>query len=172
MMKNWKKALAMVFCLIMMLAVAGCGGKSEKFTGSTWVYVHKTDNGAEDFIDVLTFEKNGKTYISKEKKTTYEMKYDALMNAFGHFVSREYKLNVKDVDLKSDYGMVYDEKSDSLTQNGFQLYTYMSKDDTIVDQNRKYIFKKVKKEDIEKIKSELETHTKSKIEKANKDFKI
>lgn len=168
MMKWGKKTLGILFCaLLMILGITGCGGQSEKFTGNTWVYVQKTDDGNADFIDILTFEKNDKNYTSKETKTVYKVKYDGMMNEFGKMVYQKYKVVIEDKKVKPDFGMIFDEKSNSLTQNGIQLYTYVSKDDSVVDQNRRYVFKKAKKEDIEKMKKELEENTKRKVEKEN-----
>lgn len=141
-------------------------GKSEKFTANSWVFVHKTDDGNEDFIDVLTFEKNNKSYTSVEKKTTYKVKYEGLMSGAG-MVSQKYKMDIEDEKNNSTPGLTYDEKSDSLTINGFSAYTYMSKDNTVIDQDNKRVFKKATKEDIEKIKKDLEENTKKKIIKEN-----
>ena len=161
-MKKWGKMFAIFACLVLALAMAGCGGKSEKFTANSWVFVHKTDDGNEDFIDVLTFEKNNKSYTSVEKKTTYKVKYEGLMSGAG-MVSQKYKMDIEDEKNNSTPGLTYDEKSDSLTINGFSAYTYMSKDNTVIDQDNKRVFKKATKEDIEKIKKDLEENTKKKI---------
>ncbi len=165
-MKKWGKMFAIFACLVLALAMAGCGGKSEKFTANSWVFVHKTDDGNEDFIDVLTFEKNNKSYTSVEKKTTYKVKYEGLMSGAG-MVSQKYKMDIEDEKNNSTPGLTYDEKSDSLTINGFSAYTYMSKDNTVIDQDNKRVFKKATKEDIEKIKKDLEENTKKKIIKEN-----
>lgn len=157
---------AVFACLVFALAMAGCGGKNEKFTANSWVFVHKTDDGNEDFIDVLTFEKNNKSYTSVEKKTTYKVKYEGLMSGAG-MVSQKYKMDIEDEKNNSTPGLTYDEKSDSLTINGFSAYTYMSKDNTVIDQDNKRVFKKATKEDIEKIKKDLEENTKRKIIKEN-----
>lgn len=165
-MKKWGKMFAVFACLVFALAMAGCGGKNEKFTANSWVFVHKTDDGNEDFIDVLTFEKNNKSYTSVEKKTTYKVKYEGLMSGAG-MVSQKYKMDIEDEKNNSTPGLTYDEKSDSLTINGFSAYTYMSKDNTVIDQDNKRVFKKATKEDIEKIKKDLEENTKKKIIKEN-----
>lgn len=165
-MKKWGKMFAIFACLVLALAMAGCGGKSEKFTANSWVFVHKTDDGNEDFIDVLTFEKNNKSYTSVEKKTTYKVKYEGLMSGAG-MVSQKYKMDIEDEKNNSTPGLTYDEKSDSLTINGFSAYTYMSKDNTVIDRDNKRVFKKATKEDIEKIKKDLEENTKKKIIKEN-----
>lgn len=165
-MKKWGKMFAVFACLVFALAMAGCGGKNEKFTANSWVFVHKTDDGNEDFIDVLTFEKNNKSYTSVEKKTTYKVKYEGLMSGAG-MVSQKYKMDIEDEKNNSTPGLTYDEKSDSLTINGFSAYTYMSKDNTVIDQDNKRVFKKATKEDIEKIKKDLEENTKRKIIKEN-----
>lgn len=165
-MKKWGKMFAVFACLVLALAMAGCGGKSEKFTANSWVFVHKTDDGNEDFIDVLTFEKNNKSYTSVEKKTTYKVKYEGLMSGAG-MVSQKYKMDIEDEKNNSTPGLTYDEKSDSLIINGFSAYTYMSKDNTVIDQDNKRVFKKATKEDIEKIKKDLEENTKKKIIKEN-----
>lgn len=165
-MKKWGKMFAVFACLVLALAMAGCGGKNEKFTANSWVFVHKTDDGNEDFIDVLTFEKNNKSYTSVEKKTTYKVKYEGLMSGAG-MVSQKYKMDIEDEKNNSTPGLTYDEKSDSLIINGFSAYTYMSKDNTVIDQDNKRVFKKATKEDIEKIKKDLEENTKKKIIKEN-----
>lgn len=165
-MKKWGKMFAIFACLVLALAMAGCGGKNEKFTANSWVFVHKTDDGNEDFIDVLTFEKNNKSYTSVEKKTTYKVKYEGLMSGAG-MVSQKYKMDIEDEKNNSTPGLTYDEKSDSLIINGFSAYTYMSKDNTVIDQDNKRVFKKATKEDIEKIKKDLEENTKKKIIKEN-----
>lgn len=145
MMKNWKKALAMVFCLIMMLAVAGCGSK-EKFTGSNWVSVEKGTTGIENDVTIYTFEKNGKSFTCTKKVTSYVVR------------PVDDKVEENEYELSKEVGLVYDEKSNSLTIMGVPVYTYMSKDDTIVQQGNPKPLKKMSKEEIEKAKKDVQEH--------------
>ena len=168
-MKKWRRLLAVVACLVLSLTLFGCGGSNEKFTGNNWVFVHKTDDGYTDYIDVLTFEKNNKNYICKGKNTTYKVEYDGTASAFGKITS-QYKIAIENSEMKPTAGLIYDEKSNSMTQNGLQFYTYISKDNTIMDQGDKRIYKKATKEEIEKIKKDMEENTKKKVEEANQKF--
>lgn len=166
-MKKWGKMFAIFACLVLALAMAGCGGKSEKFTANSWVFVHKTDDGNESYINILNFEKNGKTYTTKEKTFTYQIKDKRLYSIADTYISGKYEMNIDESEGRTEPGFTYDEKTDGMKRDGLTFYTYMSKDNTVMDQGLKKIYKKASKEDIEKIKKEMEAYTQKNVDQKN-----
>lgn len=163
-MGNWKKAIAMVFCLVMILAVAGCGSK-EKFTGSNWVSVRKGTSGFENTVTIYTFEKNDKSFTCTRKVTNYMVRSDSL------FAIPDYKVEEQESEPSKEVGLVYDEKSNSLTIMGAPRYTYMSKDDTIMEQGNPTPLKKMSKEEIEKAKKDMQEHAQKQADERNEQVK-
>ncbi|SFO79843.1 hypothetical protein SAMN02910455_02093 [Acidaminococcus fermentans] len=157
-MRNWEKAFTMVFCLLMMLAVAGCGSK-EKFTGSNWVSVHKGTTGIDNDVTIYTFEKNGKSFTCTKKTTDYIVR------------PVDDKVEKTEDEPSKEVGLVYDEKSNSLTIMGAPRYTYMSKDDTIVEQGNPQPLKKMSKEEIEKAKKDVQEHAQKLADKRKEESK-
>lgn len=171
-MKKWGKLFAVFTCLVLALAIAGCGGKNEKFTANSWVFVNKTDDATDNYIDILTFEKDGKTYTTKSKTITYKVKDERLYNIFDAYVSGKYEMKISETDGRPDTGFTYDEKTDSMKMDGFSIYTYMSKNNTVMDKDTKRIYKKATKEDIEKLKKEMQENTQKKVDQKNQEAGI
>ncbi|WP_279128356.1 hypothetical protein [Acidaminococcus fermentans] len=161
-MKNWKKAWAIVFSLVMMLSLAGCGSR-EKFTGSTWVFIHQSENGTS-YIDEMKFEKNNKSYTASTKTTSYEIRNHGKGGSLFGPIHYDYQVEVDESKPNIDPGLVFDEKSNSLTLHGFVAYTYMSKDNTVAEQGGK-IFKKMSTEEIAKAKEQLKANAQKEAEK-------
>lgn len=170
-MKKWGKMFAVFACLVLALALTGCGGKNEKFTANSWVFVEKTDTGDNDYMSVIAFEKNNKSYTCTEKTTNIKIRnHGGTSLGIGAKEHYDYKVDVRESAPYIQKGLAYDEKTDSLTMDGDPFYTYMSKDNTIISHHSptlgKLTYKKATKEEIEEIKKELIDFEQKKAAKA------
>lgn len=81
------------------------------------------------------------------------------------------KVEKKEDEPSKEVGLVYDEKPNSLTIMGAPRYTYMSKDDTIVEQGNPQPLKKMSKEEIEKAKKDVQEHAQKLADKRKEESK-